>query len=178
MHNQTDFLQIGFCRFKFKEKKQESVSWCLRYIYNHKINLRFAGPVIVSKTYGVRFLQGPWAISSFLFFLPIAQSADCFRYTFSFLDRTKMITCRHSQNTLFPVGSFVSSLEATDSDSGPNGHIRYNITRGNTNQRFYIDQASGRISIQSMIDRDPPHNERYFELSVISQYLMIFPSPI
>eukprot|EP00794_Sanderia_malayensis_P020074 gene20074-22044_t len=65
-----------------------------------------------------------------------------------------------------PVGSFVFSFKAADSDSGVNGEISYSIANGNKNNRFFIDPNSGRISIHSAIDRDPPYNEQGFELTI------------
>lgn len=46
-------------------------------------------------------------------------------------------------------GSVVFTVEATDADSGANGHISYSIIGGNTNNAFSIDQ-DGKIS-QNMI---------------------------
>ena len=39
------------------------------------------------------------------------------------------------------VGDFVYKLDCSDSDTGPNGDLKYNIVNGNTNANFNISQV-------------------------------------
>lgn len=49
---------------------------------------------------------------------------------------------------------FLQQVAATDLDSGESGRITYEITRGDNNEQFVIDAASGYISVGDFLDRE------------------------
>ncbi len=53
-----------------------------------------------------------------------------------------------------PVGALVGQIVATDADSGVNSQLVFEIISGNEANRFVIDEASGRITTNSTIDRE------------------------
>ena len=53
-----------------------------------------------------------------------------------------------------PVGTLVGQLAATDADSGVNAQLVFEIVNGNEANRFVIDEAFGRITTNSTIDRE------------------------
>lgn len=55
---------------------------------------------------------------------------------------------------LAPPGTFVSSITATDEDTGVNAQIFYDFTSGNNKQWFLIDPVSGLITTKSYLDRE------------------------
>ena len=71
------------------------------------------------------------------------------------------------------IGSSIAKLIAYDADSGVNKEIQYELLSGNTNQRFSIDPNSGTVNVRSPIERDPPNNEKDFELIVHISYVYI-----
>ena len=52
------------------------------------------------------------------------------------------------------IGTPVSTVSATDADSGSNGEIRYSITAGNAQNSFAIDDTSGEVTVNGDIDRE------------------------
>lgn len=52
------------------------------------------------------------------------------------------------------VGSFIYQARATDADFGSDGEIRYSITAGNDDLRFFIDPMSGNITTDANLDRE------------------------
>ena len=64
------------------------------------------------------------------------------------------------------LGTQVVHLSAGDKDSGDNRMIEYSIVRGNGLGRFMVDPSSGRLTVRTPIDRDPPNNETSFLLTV------------
>ena len=52
------------------------------------------------------------------------------------------------------VGSFIYQARATDADFGSDGEIRYSITAGNDDLRFFIDPVSGNITTDTTLDRE------------------------
>ncbi|XP_068675919.1 protocadherin Fat 4-like [Montipora foliosa] len=65
-------------------------------------------------------------------------------------------------------GSAILQLSAQDPDVDDNMAIRYSIIKGNTLERFFIDDYSGVLYVRSPIDRDPPRNENAFLLTVMA----------
>lgn len=65
------------------------------------------------------------------------------------------------------IGSLIATFNAIDKDAGLNANLRYNITEGNTHDRFAVDMLSGRVTLRSLIDRDPPNNEKAFKITVM-----------
>lgn len=57
------------------------------------------------------------------------------------------------------LGTVIVTVSATDRDDGPNGHILYNITKGNDKGWFAIDSATGGVSINKSLDYDT--NQEY-----------------
>nr|XP_012234819.1 PREDICTED: cadherin-related tumor suppressor [Linepithema humile] len=55
---------------------------------------------------------------------------------------------------LAPIGSFVSSISATDADSGLNAKITYEISSGNEQCWFYINNNTGLITTVAALDRE------------------------
>lgn len=55
---------------------------------------------------------------------------------------------------LAPAGTFVSSITATDEDTGVNAQIYYDFVSGNNKQWFMIDSVSGLITTKSPLDRE------------------------
>lgn len=53
-----------------------------------------------------------------------------------------------------PIGSFVSSISATDADSGLNAKITYEITDGNNHSWFFINSNTGLITTKAALDRE------------------------
>ena len=51
-------------------------------------------------------------------------------------------------------GSFIYQAHATDADFGLDGEIRYSITSGNDDLRFFIDSISGNITTDAALDRE------------------------
>ena len=51
-----------------------------------------------------------------------------------------------------PIGSIITTLNATDADSGQDGNITYTITSGNVNGVFGIN--AGNVILQSKLDRE------------------------
>ena len=64
------------------------------------------------------------------------------------------------------VGSEVILVRATDKDSGENKVVEYFFADGSGVELFYIDINSGRITLKSRIDRDPPLNQTMFNITV------------
>ena len=64
------------------------------------------------------------------------------------------------------VGSEVILVRATDKDSGENKVVEYFFADGSGVEHFYIDMNSGRITLKSRIDRDPPLNQTMFNITV------------
>ncbi|KAI8512133.1 hypothetical protein Bbelb_087720 [Branchiostoma belcheri] len=52
------------------------------------------------------------------------------------------------------MGTIVTAVAATDSDSGDDGTISYNITSGNDLSHFVLDSSSGIISTAAVLDRE------------------------
>ncbi|XP_078692007.1 protocadherin-like wing polarity protein stan [Branchiostoma floridae x Branchiostoma belcheri] len=52
------------------------------------------------------------------------------------------------------MGTIVTAVAATDSDSGDDGTISYNITSGNDLSHFILDSSSGIISTAAVLDRE------------------------
>ena len=52
------------------------------------------------------------------------------------------------------IGTLVSTVTATDADSGLNGAIRYSIVGGNIQDSFAINETTGAITVAADIDRD------------------------
>lgn len=55
---------------------------------------------------------------------------------------------------LSPIGSFVSSISATDADSGLNARIYYDFESGNEQNWFAIDQDTGLVTTVATLDRE------------------------
>ncbi|KAM9413760.1 protocadherin gamma-A3-like isoform 16-T16 [Salvelinus alpinus] len=53
-----------------------------------------------------------------------------------------------------PKGTYITTVNASDADSGSNGHISYYLSKlkGNTVDIFHIDMATGTISVSGQID--------------------------
>ena len=68
------------------------------------------------------------------------------------------------------VGYSVAKMTAYDADSGVNKQIQYALVSGNTNERFSIDSNSGTVTLKRPIERDPPNNEKNFDLTVSTIY--------
>ncbi len=64
------------------------------------------------------------------------------------------------------IGSEVILVRATDKDSGDNKVIEYSFVSEAGVEYFYIDMNSGRITVKSRIDRDPPLNQTTFNITV------------
>ena len=64
------------------------------------------------------------------------------------------------------IGSEVILVRATDEDRGDNKVIEYSFASGAGLENFYIDMNSGRITVKSQIDRDPPRNQTMFNITV------------
>ena len=64
------------------------------------------------------------------------------------------------------IGSEVILVRATDEDSGDNKVIEYSFASGIGVEHLYIDVNSGRITLKNRIDRDPPHNQTLFNITV------------
>lgn len=60
----------------------------------------------------------------------------------------------------------MTRFKAIDADSGVNKEISYSILGGNKNGRFSIDSQSGSITVRSRIERDPPNEEKSFDVTV------------
>ena len=73
------------------------------------------------------------------------------------------------------IGSEVVLVRATDEDSGENKVIEYSFASSVGVEHFYIDINSGRITLKSPIDRDPPKNQTMFNITVslFSEILVI-----
>ena len=52
------------------------------------------------------------------------------------------------------IGSLVYQVMATDADFGSDGEIRYSLTDGNSDLRFFIDPISGNIITDATLDRE------------------------
>ena len=52
------------------------------------------------------------------------------------------------------VGFNVSTIKATDQDSGIRGEVYYNITGGNEEGKFEIDMNSGLVQTTALLDRE------------------------
>ncbi|XP_065342592.1 cadherin-related tumor suppressor [Cloeon dipterum] len=61
------------------------------------------------------------------------------------------------------IGSNILSITATDSDDGPNGQVRYNISAGNENGDFEIHPVSGAITIKHHLDFD---TVKFYKLNI------------
>jgi protocadherin Fat 4 len=57
----------------------------------------------------------------------------------------------------------IVSVNATDQDSGPNGQVVYNISKGNADARFSIDISSGAVLINKGLDYD---TKKEYRLSI------------
>ncbi|XP_066291062.1 cadherin EGF LAG seven-pass G-type receptor 2-like [Branchiostoma lanceolatum] len=68
----------------------------------------------------------------------------------AFTATTYSATVVENQST----GTLVTSVAATDSDSGADGTISYNITSGNELNHFILDSSSGLISTAAVLDRE------------------------
>lgn len=53
-----------------------------------------------------------------------------------------------------PLGSTILTVSASDSDQGPNGMIRYEISAGNERKEFGVDPISGAVTILQPLDYD------------------------
>ena len=53
-----------------------------------------------------------------------------------------------------PIGAFVIQVKATDADDGANAQISYFITAKSTQRWFYIDEDTGKIILNDVIDRE------------------------
>ena len=71
-----------------------------------------------------------------------------------------------------PVNTFIIKLSASDRDAGINGILRYSIVDGNEEERFKIDDRSGRIFINKALDYD---NENEYNLTIQAQDLAFEP---
>ncbi|XP_021563258.1 protocadherin Fat 4, partial [Carlito syrichta] len=63
-----------------------------------------------------------------------------------------------------PAGSYVTTVSATDPDSGPNGTIRYSISAGDRS-RFQVHPQSGVISTRMALDRE---EKTAYQLQVVA----------
>ena len=71
-----------------------------------------------------------------------------------------------------PVDTFIIKLSASDRDAGINGILRYSIVNGNQEERFKIDERSGKIFINKALDYD---NENEYNLTVQAKDLAFKP---
>ena len=53
-----------------------------------------------------------------------------------------------------PIGTAVTKLTANDADTGDNGRVWYEIIGGNYNQSFIINNETGEIITNNVIDRE------------------------
>ena len=53
-----------------------------------------------------------------------------------------------------PIGTAVTKLTANDADTGDNGRVWYEIIGGNYNQSFIINNGTGEIITNNVIDRE------------------------
>ncbi len=53
-----------------------------------------------------------------------------------------------------PIGTLVTTINATDGDLGIHGEIRYTILSGNINLAFNLNSGNGALTINSSIDRE------------------------
>ena len=52
------------------------------------------------------------------------------------------------------IGTNVSTIQATDQDTGIRGEVYYNITGGNDEDKFQIDVNSGLVQTTALLDRE------------------------
>ena len=69
-------------------------------------------------------------------------------------------------NENITTGAQILQLVAADKDLGQNREVQYSIVSGNELERFLIDTHSGKMYVQSPLDRDPPRNEVSFLIKV------------
>lgn len=62
-------------------------------------------------------------------------------------------------------GVFLTSVQATDKDEGPNAELEYRITDGNDPYEFYINPRTGAILVSGMLDFD--HGKKGYNLTVM-----------
>lgn len=71
---------------------------------------------------------------------------------------TELGTHLDGRSTSFPAnphpregrgGFLASTIKAEDADSGPNGALRYHITRGNADRLFWLHEASGQLFVNA-----------------------------
>ncbi|KAM3613348.1 uncharacterized protein V6R79_024569 [Siganus canaliculatus] len=67
-----------------------------------------------------------------------------------------------------PVGTYITTVNATDADSGSNGLVTYSFSnvKGKTGEIFEIDSSSGRISVADNIDFE---KDKKYEIRVIAK---------
>uniref|UniRef100_A0A3Q3VZR0 Cadherin domain-containing protein n=1 Tax=Mola mola TaxID=94237 RepID=A0A3Q3VZR0_MOLML len=67
-----------------------------------------------------------------------------------------------------PVGTYISSVNASDADGGSNGVITYSFSniKGKSAEKFAIDGSSGKITVADMIDFE---KDRKYEIRVIAK---------
>ncbi len=53
-----------------------------------------------------------------------------------------------------PLGITISTIGATDADSGTNGQLSYSITSGNDQEAFNLDSIRGTLSVARALDRE------------------------
>ncbi|XP_070544624.1 protocadherin Fat 4-like isoform X2 [Ptychodera flava] len=63
------------------------------------------------------------------------------------------------------IGSTVLTLSATDTDLTSSEFIFW-ISHGNNDGQFSIDSSTGHVMVSGVIDRDPPNNQTFFNLTV------------
>ncbi|XP_070545561.1 cadherin EGF LAG seven-pass G-type receptor 2-like [Ptychodera flava] len=63
------------------------------------------------------------------------------------------------------IGSTVLTLTATDTDLTSSEFIFW-ISHGNDDGQFSIDSSTGHVMVSGVIDRDPPNNQTFFNLTV------------
>ncbi len=72
-------------------------------------------------------------------------------------DNTPFISGEPYQVTVIensPIGTLVTTINATDGDLGIHGEIRYTIISGNINQAFTLNSGNGALTVNRNIDRE------------------------
>ena len=70
------------------------------------------------------------------------------------------------------IGHTITTVTATDLDSGTNGQVHYSIVSGNTNDRFDIDRTMGVITVSAGLDRE---TTALYSLVVMASDLALIP---